>query len=70
MVKRKGVNMIVDEDFFNIFEKQRQKEQAKLRQKLGGMFNLGQKNFTALLAAKNFKFEVPKQRRLERRKRR
>ena len=63
MVKRKGVSILVDEKFFNTFEIERQKEQDKLRQKLGGVFNLTQRNFTAMLAAKNFRFQLPKQRR-------
>ncbi len=54
--------MIVDENFFNAFEKGRQREQIKLRQKIGGTFNLSQKNFTAMLAVKNFKFQIPKRR--------
>lgn len=71
MVKRRGVLIVVDENFFKTFERERQKEQAKLSQKLGGVFNLGQRKFTALLAAKNFKFEIPKQKPLTRvRKRR
>lgn len=61
MVKRKGVFIIVDEKFFNTFEKERQREQGKLRVKFGNTFNLGQKNFTAILAAKKFKFKFPKQ---------
>lgn len=68
MVKRKGVLIVVDERFFDRFEIDRQREQSKLRQKLGGMFNLSQRNFTAMLATKNFRFEVPKQKRLVPRK--
>jgi hypothetical protein len=60
MVKKRGVSMIVDERFFNTFERERKKEQDRLRQKVGGMFNLTQKNFTELLAIKNFRFQVPK----------
>jgi hypothetical protein len=59
MGKKKGVSLIVDERFFNAFEKERQREQMKLRKEFGGMFNLSQRNFTAMLAAKNFKFQVP-----------
>ena len=69
MAKRKGVLTVLDEDFFNIFEKARQKEQDKLRQEFGSSFNLGQKNFTAMLAAKKFRFEIPKRRIIRRRKR-
>ncbi len=61
MVRKKGVSLIVDENFFNTFEKERQREQERLRQKLGGMFNLTQRNFTAMLAAKKFRFNIPKQ---------
>ena len=66
MVKKKGVSLIVDEDFFRTFESERQREQSILRQKFGGMFNLSQRNFTAMLAAKKFRFQVPKQRRIVR----
>jgi len=61
MVKRKGVSLIVDENFFRDFEKGRQREQIRLRRKFGGMFNLSQRNFTAMLSAKKFRFEIPKQ---------
>ena len=66
MVKKKGVSLIVDENFFKTFEVERQKEQAILRQKFGGVFNLTQRNFTAMLSAKNFKFQIPKQKPLTR----
>ncbi len=68
MTKRRGVSIRVDEDFFKIFEKERQREQIRLRQKFGGMFNLTQRNFTAILSAKNFNFDFPKQG-IQRRKR-
>lgn len=61
MGKRRGVSIVVDEDFFRRFEKERQKEQTKLRQKFGGIFNLSQRNFTAILAKKSFIFRFPKQ---------
>lgn len=56
---RRGVMIKVDEDFFDILEKERVREQQKLRKKIGGMFNLTQRNFTALLAKRNFKFKIP-----------
>lgn len=59
MVKRRGVFLVVDENFFKTFEKERRTEQARLRQKFGGMFNLTQRNFTAILDAKKFKFTFP-----------
>lgn len=61
MVKRRGVIVNVDERFFKTFEDERQKEQAILRKKFGSFFNLSQQNFTAMLAAKKFRFSVPKQ---------
>ncbi len=73
MAKRKGVAMLVDEGFFKTFEKEREKEQNKLRNKFGGTFNLGQRNFTAILHAKKFKFEIPRQKlliKIRRRRRR
>ncbi len=70
MARRKGVTVVVDENFFNSFERERKKEQEKLRQRFGGMFNLTQKNFTAMLAAKKFRFQVPRQTVMIRRKRR
>ena len=60
MVKNRGVSMVVDEDFFNMFEKERKIQQAKLRIKVGGVFNLTQRNFTAFLAKSNFRFKLPK----------
>lgn len=71
MVKRRGVFITVDEKFFQIFEKERQKEQLKLRQRFKGAFiNLTQRNFTAILAEKNFNFNFPiTSRRLVRKKR-
>jgi len=62
MVKKRGVTMLVDEDFFKIFENERKLEQDKLRRKLGGVFNLTQRNFTGILAAKKVRFQIPKQR--------
>ncbi len=59
MIKRKGVALSVDEGFFNTFEVARKKEQSKLRKEFGGMFNLTQRKFTALLDAKNFRFQIP-----------
>lgn len=71
MVRRKGVSLIVDENFFKTFEREREREQERLRQKFGGVFNLTQRNFTAMLSAKKFKFQIPKQKPLVRvRKRR
>lgn len=70
MAKRKGVNLIVDEDFFRVFEIERQREQSRLRIKIGEDFNLTQRNFTAMLAAKKFRFELPKQRPLMKKQRR
>ncbi len=71
MVKKRGVSIVVDEKFFNTFEKTRQQEQSKIRQKLGGaMFNLSQRNFTALLAARNFRFDIPRRKVIKRRKKR
>lgn len=63
MVKRNGVSIKVDEDFFKVFEKSRELEQAKLRKEVGVSrnFNLTQRNFTAILARKNFRFKIPKQ---------
>lgn len=60
MKKRKGVVICVDEGFFNTLEKERQKEQSRLRKEMGGMFNLTQRNFTAILDAKRFSFKLPK----------
>lgn len=68
MVKKRGVSLVVDESFFNTFEKERQKEQMKIRREVGGMFNLTQRNFTAMLAKKNFKFEIPRQKLRKKRK--
>lgn len=68
MVKKKGVSVIVDEDFFKVFERERQKEQMKLRQTLGGTFNLGQQNFTSMLSKRNFSFAFPKPIRIRRRR--
>lgn len=62
MGKNKGVNIVVDESFFKLFERDRQREQLKLRQKMGSLFNLSQRNFTAMLATKNFRFNLPKNR--------
>ena len=59
MVKRKGVALSVDEGFFNTFEMARKKEQSKLRREFGDMFNLTQRNFTAILNAQNFRFQIP-----------
>ncbi len=59
MVKKKGVTIKVDENFFDIFEKERVEQQRSLRKKMGGMFNLTQKNFTAILAKRDFKFKIP-----------
>jgi len=70
MGKTRGVSIIVDENFFKLFERDRQKEQLKLRQKMGGMFNLSQKNFTAMLATKNFRLSLPKKRIIIKRRRR
>ena len=50
----------MDENFFKTFERERQREQDKIRKKLGTAFNLSQRNFTALLAAKKFRFNIPK----------
>jgi len=60
MGKRKGVVICVDEGFFNTLERERKKEQEKLRKQMGGLFNLTQRNFTALLNAKKFSFKTPK----------
>ncbi len=60
MVKRRGVSVILDEKFFTKFESARVKEQNKIREKVGGMFNLTQRNFSAILAEKDFKFAFPK----------
>lgn len=60
MVGRKGVMLVVDEKFFNVLEKERQAEQSKIRRKTGGWDNLTQRNFTAILAEKNFRFKFPK----------
>ena len=70
MVKRKGVTLIVDEKFFSKFEVERQREQVKLRNKVGGVVNLTQRKFTAMLAARDFNVGFPKQpKRLIKRKR-
>ena len=61
--RRRPVAMSVDEKFFNDLERERKKEQEKLRLKLGRAFNLTHRNFTAMLAEKKFKFQFPKQRR-------
>ena len=53
--------MTVYGGFFDILEKERQKEQSKIRMKVGGMFNLTQMNFTGMLAAKKFRFKIPEQ---------
>lgn len=59
---RKGVTIQIDENFFtDVFEKERRKEQDKLRRRTGSMFNLTQRNFTAILHAKRVKFTFPKQ---------
>ncbi len=58
---KKGVFMAVDADFFKLFESERQKEQARIRIKIGGMFNLSQRKFTSILAKNKFKFQFPKQ---------
>ncbi len=63
---RRIVNLIVDEGFFKTFEKRRQLEQMKLRKKLGANFNLSQRNFTAMLNARNFEFKIPRERRKKR----
>ncbi len=59
MAKKRGVSIIVDEKFFKTFDKERRREQNRLREKMGGFFNLSQKNFTALLASKKFRFTFP-----------
>lgn len=69
MAKKRTVSMLVDEKFFKTFERERQREQMRLRRKLGEMYNLSQRNFTAMLAAKKFRFQILKQRPLVRKKR-
>ncbi len=69
MGKPRGVSILVDENFFKKFDGERQKEQERLRKKFGGVFNLTQRKFTAMLSAKNFQFNFPKKR-IVRRKRR
>lgn len=70
MGKTKGVSLIVDEGFFRNFEKDREREQTRLRKKMGLMFNLSQRSFTAMLAKEDFRFKVPRGGRIIRRKRR
>lgn len=60
MAKRKGVAILVDDGFFNMFDKARRVEQAKLSMKMGRNFNLSQRNFTRMLSAKGFKFDIDK----------
>jgi len=62
MASRKGVTLIVDKKFFAAFDRKRTKEQDKLRQKLGGLFNLSQRNFSAMVEANQMKFDFPNQR--------
>ena len=60
MVKRKGVSIVVDENFFMKFESDRQMQQSELRKSMGKMFNLSQVEFTSILAKKKFEFRFPK----------
>ena len=54
--------MIGDEGFFRAIEIERRREQKKLRKINGRMFNLTQRNFTAILSKNKFNFRIPKQR--------
>lgn len=69
----KGISLKVNEKFFDIFEKERVKEQNKIQQQTGRFMNLSQMKFTTILAQKQFNFNFPKRiikRKLKRRKRR
>lgn len=61
MSKKSAVSIRVDENFFKVFEKERQKEQDKLRSRFGNVLNLSQTRFTEMLAKKNFRFSFPRQ---------
>ena len=71
MTNKRGVFLVVDPAFFKTFEKERKQQESILRKKnvLSSFGNLTQKRFTALLAAKNFRFQIPKQQPLIKRKR-
>lgn len=58
--RNKGVSLKVNEKFFDIFEKERVKEQNKIQQQTGRFMNLSQMKFTAILAKKRFNFDFPK----------
>ena len=68
MVQPRGVAILVDENFFKKFDRERQKEQERLRKKFGSVFNLTQRKFTAILMAKKFQFNFPKKRIIRRRR--
>lgn len=63
MTRRDVVTIHLHKKLFNLFEKGRIEEQERLRNnpKLGSGFNLTQKNFSEMLAVRNFSFKIPRQ---------
>ncbi len=58
--RNKGVSLKVHEKFFDIFEKERVREQRRIRKQTGRLMNLSQMKFTAILAKRQFQFNFPR----------